>query len=1059
MYDINKYHFLKLLMVLTLFLFGMSSYSQEPQKIRFDRYTSENVKLVRGLSQNWIYDILQDQDGYIWLGTWDGLNKFDGYDFTIYNVNDGLSDHTITSLVEDKHGDIWLGTSKGLNRFIKKTQSFKTYEEIPGDSSSLYKNRVNALLLLNDSILWLGTGGGLCKFNINTEEFTCFLSTPQEYTSLRSNYILDLLESSAGDIIVATTYGLVVFEPGTGRSTRYYHDENDDQSLSDDNIRCLMQANDGSIWIGTRNGLNVYDTVSQYLKRYYHEPDNPNSIGANYVRDVFQDRQGIIWVGTDNGGLAQYDPANDQFIRFQNDLDDRNSLSNDKVYEIFEDRSGNLWVGTFLGVNKINKYTNNFGLIQQKPSSDQGGSINNNFIWSFGEDDQNNLWIGTSGGVNIFNPQNKKYQYLIHEPGNQASIAGDEVRAILYSEKNNCMWLGLYGTGVDCYDLETGEVKHYLPNPKPNSLSNIYVNDLLEDSLGNIWVATGRGLNCINPQTHEITVFNHIPDDTNSLSNSIIISLFMDHQGCLWAGTNNGLNRFIQDENRFERFFHTSDYQLSDRTIFYIQQDNAGRFWLGTSGGGLVRFEPETKSYKVYTTDDQMPNNIIYGILEDEDHNLWFTTNRGLVKFYVIGERIVTYDVKDGIQSYEFNLGSCYKDKNGVLYFGGMNGYNFFHPSEIVSNPNPPVVVLTAYRKFNERQPVELQNGDTIRLSYDENFFSFEISALDFTNPSKNKYKYFLEGVDNDWIRTDANDRLAEYKNVPPGTYVFYANGSNNDGIWNEEGVVLTIIIHPPWYATWWFRLFVILLIIGTLWLLVYQRIKRIRKEHEVERRVLDIEKQKFQLEQQALRLQMNPHFIFNSLNSIQSYILTHDTKLAVTYLGKFSQLMRLILANSGNNFVPFKEEVKSIQYYLDLEKLRFDNKFDFVIKVDPRIDEEFLEIPPMVVQPYVENAIIHGLLHKAETGKLEIEFKLQKSALYCAITDDGVGREKSKQIREQQGIHRKSTGMHITKARLEMLNKRNAEEFTVRVTDLKDKNGEAAGTRVELNIQYYEDQ
>ncbi|MCB2221373.1 MAG: histidine kinase [Bacteroidetes bacterium] len=1032
---------------------------QESGSIRFDRYASENVKLVKGLSQNWIYSILQDQEGYIWFGTWDGLNKFDGYNFTIYNVSNGLSDHTILSMVEDEAGNLWLGTNKGLNKFDRESQSFITFENIPGDTSSLYRNRVNALLLSKDGKLWLGTGGGLVCYDMETEVFTSFLTTAQEYTSPRSNYIIHLMETYEGDIWVATTYGLVIFEPEEGRSTRYYHIPDDPNSLSDNNIRYLMQARNGSYWIGTRNGLNVYDTITEKLTRYYHDPNDPNSLSDDYIRKIFQDRSGKIWIGTDGGGLSYFEPSMNGFIHFKNDIDDRNSLSNDKVYDIFEDRSGNIWVGTYFGVNKINKYTNNFGLKQQTQAMGENKGLNNNFIWSFEEDDKNNLWIGTSNGINIENLDNGSYQYMAHDPNNINSLAGNEVRAILFSKRWNCFWFGLYGTGLDRYDLETGEFKHYAPNPQRNSLTNIYVNDLLEDDDGFLWIATARGLNRLDPATNEITVYEHHVNDTNSLSNSIIISLFEDMDGQIWAGTDHGLNKYLPDENRFVRYFHTDDYQLADNSIFYIQQDQAGRFWLGTSGGGLIRFNPDNNTYKVYTTRDQMPNDIIYGILEDNENNLWVSTNRGLVKFYVIGERIVTYDVKDGIQSYEFNLGSCYKDHTGKLYFGGMNGYNYFDPGEIISNPNPPVVVVTAFRKFNELQPVEMHHGDTIHLRHDENFFSFEISALDYTNPSKNKYRYFLEGVDNDWINTDANDRLAAYKNVRPGTYTFYANGTNNDGIWNETGVILTIHIQPPWYGTWIFRIVFVLFVISVLWIIIYRRIQRIRRKNQVERKMLDIEKQKFELEQQALRLQMNPHFIFNSLNSIQSYILTHDTEMAVTYLGKFSQLMRLILANSGNNFVPLKEELQSIRYYLDLEKLRFENKFDYILNVDSRIDEEFIEIPPMVVQPYIENAIIHGLLHKKKTGHLQIDFMIKGESLYCSITDNGVGREAAREIREKQGIHRKSSGMHITKARLEMLNKKNMEDFAVRVTDLKDNEGKSTGTKVELMIQYQEDQ
>jgi sensor histidine kinase YesM len=315
-----------------------------------------------------------------------------------------------------------------------------------------------------------------------------------------------------------------------------------------------------------------------------------------------------------------------------------------------------------------------------------------------------------------------------------------------------------------------------------------------------------------------------------------------------------------------------------------------------------------------------------------------------------------------------------------------------------------------------------------------------------------------LEGFDNSWTLVDAGNRIAEYKKVQPGRYTFYARASNNDGVWNVEGISVSVIIEPPWYGTWWFRVLMLLSGASILWFLVSRRMMQIRRKHDIELKVLEIEKQKFDLEQKALRLQMNPHFIFNSLNSIQSYIVTHETGMAVTYLGKFSQLMRLILMNSGNNFVVFREELKAITHYLDLEKLRFDNKFDYSIHIDKNIDTEFIEIPPMIVQPYIENAIIHGILHKKSKGSIEIDFALKGENLLCTVTDNGIGRAQAAEIREKAGIKRKSTGMYITKARLEMLNKNTKAGYSVRIEDLKDANGKPAGTRVELVIQYNED-
>ena len=1030
-------------------------HAQEFENVKFDRLKSENVKLIKGLSQNWIYTILQDRYGYMWFGTWDGLNKYDGYNFTIYNVDEGLSDHIVYSLLEDDEGILWVGTDKGFNKFDRNTQTFKQYIHHPGDTTSLFHSRVNDIIQASDGSIWLGTGGGLIKFDKKTESLTSFLSTHQEYFSPRSNFIIDLFQDSDGKIWVSTTYGLVKFDPKTGKSTRYYHIPGDSTSLSNNNIRYVIQERSGNFWIGTRDGLNYFDTTSQKIKQYFNEPENQYSLGNNSVMTIYEDRSGDIWIGTDGGGLNYYERENDRFIRYQNILNDKSSLSNNKVYSIFEDKSGNLWVGTYKGVNKINKYYNDFKHCRRTTHDNQ--SLNSNIIWSFLEDKDENLWIGTDNGINIKNLQTGRFTYITHDPSNPNSPSNNDIRTMIYTPELNCIWLGIWVTGVDKYDPLTNKFTHYQNNPNRNSLSSDYANDIIQDNDSIIWIATGRGLNRFDPGTNSFEVFFHDPENKNSLSNDIIICLSEDSKGNLWVGTDGGLNKYIKSENKFIRFLHDPENEnsLSNNSIFYIYEDRTGKIWVGTSGGGINKFNSETGEFRAYTTEDGLPNNIIYGILEDDEGNLWLSTNLGLSKFYVISERFVNYDIKDGIQSNEFNLGACYKDKKGKMYFGGMNGYNVFDPDEIKYNPNKPVVIVSAFRKFNEIQPEEYFDGDTIRLSYDDNFFSFEVSALDYTNPSKNKYRYKLENVDKDWVNTDADNRLAEYKKVSPGTYIFKTNGSNNVGIWNDNGISLTVIITPPWWDTWFFRIPIALLIIITIWIIIYRRVKRIRKKHEVEKKILEIEKQMFDLEQKALRLQMNPHFIFNSLNSIQSYILTHDTEKAVNYLGKFSQLMRLILSNSAIKHIPLKEELKAIRYYLDLEKLRFENKFDYEITLDTEIDEEFIEIPPMVIQPYIENAIIHGLIHKPSNGKIEIDFKLNNGLIICTVQDNGIGRKKAMQIKKESGIKKRSRGMLITKARLEILNRQSNDEYSVKVFDLKDKNGNASGTKVQLIIHY----
>ena len=367
-------------------------------------------------------------------------------------------------------------------------------------------------------------------------------------------------------------------------------------------------------------------------------------------------------------------------------------------------------------------------------------------------------------------------------------------------------------------------------------------------------------------------------------------------------------------------------------------------------------------------------------------------------------------------------------------------------------------MAFTGLRVLNVLQDMDLDDGEVIRLKYTENFFSIEFSGLDYTNPAKNLYRHKLVNYDDDWIVAGADKRRAEYRKVDPGIYRFLVTGSNNDGIWNKEGISLTIVIRPPWWQTWLFRAAFVLVMVFLLWSIVLARIKTIRKKHEVEKKMLAIEKQVFELEQKALRLQMNPHFIFNSLNAIQNFVLANDTDKAVNYLAKFSQLMRMILANSTASLITLKDELKALTYYIDLEKLRFDDKFDYKITRDPSIDEEFVEIPPMLFQPYVENAIIHGLVNSPKPGLLEISIKhFSKGNLLCTIKDNGIGRAKAIEITNESGIKRQPKGMNITRERIEFYNKQNRKNYSVRITDLKDDRGEAAGTLVEFTIQYKE--
>lgn len=1036
-------------------LLCLTAYSQQQlTDTKFQRLFSENSKLEKGLSQNWVYCILQDQMGYMWFGTWEGLNKYDGYRFIIYNVDDGLSDHTVNCILEDMDGYLWVGTDNGLNRFDRKSSRFIQFFNQPGDSASLVDNKVNDIVQSRDGRIWIATAAGLSMLEPGSHQFKSYFIAPQDYNSLRSNYFIDIYEDSGGILWISSTYGLIKFNPIRGRSTRYYNIPGDPNSLSSNNVRCVIQDRNSNFWIATTRGLDFFSREDQHLSHYRQDPLNPSSLSGNWVRVLYSDSRGRIWAGTNENGLNLFDPATNSFIRFHHHINDESSISNNKIYSIFEDRSSNIWVGTFNGVNKISSYSNDFNTIRRLSNDEY--SMNNNIVWGFAEDNRNDLWICTSGGINIYDRSGGTYSSITAEGNNGNSLSGNDTRSILYISARNEFWVGTYGSGLNRVDAFTLSVSRYRQDPNANSISSDYINQIILDRAGQVWMATGNGVCRFDPADLRFRVYRHDPGDTLSLGHNIVISALEDQRGILWFGTNNGISCLNLSTEKFRRYLSGPDPSVN-HIVFCLHQDRTGKIWAGTSGSGLFKLDSTGQVLRHYSTVDGMPNNIVYGILEDKEGNLWLSTNRGLSKFYVIGERFVNYDVTDGLQSNEFNLGAAFHGTGGELYFGGMNGYNVFYPERIIHNPNKPQVVITAFRKFNEIQPGEFLHQDTVVLSHDDNFFSFEISALDYTNPSRNRYRYMLENFDGEWTYTDAGNRIAEYKKVRPGTYVFRANGTNNDGVWANEDIRAFVIVKPPWFHSWAFRIpsGIILLVAG--WWLVHNRIRRIRQKHEVERHMLEIEKQKFDLEQKALRLQMNPHFIFNSLNSIQSYIIEHDSQSAILYLWKFSQLMRLILTNSANKFVPLKDELKSLTYYMDLEQLRFEGKFDYEVIVAPDIDEEFVEIPPMIIQPYVENAIIHGIVHKSGKGHLKLQFTHEDGRLLCVVEDNGIGREKAAEIALQDGLKKKSRGMMITKARLDILKHQTDEAYEVKVLDLRDQSGAPAGTRVELVIQFHE--
>ncbi|WP_446368394.1 two-component regulator propeller domain-containing protein [Coleofasciculus sp. G3-WIS-01] len=806
-------------MILIILSLPIKVYAQDYQ-IKFD-----HIKVNDGLSQSGVAPILQDSQGFMWFGTQDGLNKYNGYTFKIYKHQEedslSLSDNFILSIYEDKEGIIWVGTeSGGLNKFDRKTEQFTHYTYDSGNQHSIGNNKVLSIYEDKDEKLWVGTdGGGLNEFNRETEQFTRYTHNLDDPNSLSNDTVLSIYEDKDGTLWVGTNGGgLNEFNRETEKFTRYIHNPDDPNSLSNNIILSIYEDHSDRLWIGTNGGgLNHFNRDTRQFINFRHESDNPNSLSDNTVNSIVEDRLGNLWLATSSwygnyygSALNKFNPETKQFTHYTQALAGQNSLSDNIVGYIFKDKSGIIWIGTgFSGVNKLDTKHKKF--TGYKYEANNYYSLSDNHVMSIYEDSSGLIWIGTnSGGLNKFNHQTGKFTHYTHDSNNPNSLSSDNVWSI-YEDSNGALWVGAFGGGLNKFNRQTGEFTHYIHEPNnPNSLNHNTISSIYEGREGTFWIGTfGGGIDQFNRQTEEFSHYLHNPDDPNSLSDNSVVSIYEDSSGTLWITTfNGGLNKFDRETEKFTRYTHETNNpnSLSYDRVLSINEYPAGTLWLGTYGGGLNKFDIATETFTHYTENDGLPSNSVVGILADDNGNLWLSTGNGLSKFNPEAETFRNYDVGDGLQGNEFDGVKAYaKTKDGAMLFGGLNGFNLFYPDQVKDNPHIPPIVITDFRIFDQTVKLNpaISVAKDIKLSYKDNFFSFEFAALDYTNPKKNQYAYKLEGFDQDWIYSGTR-RYASYTNLDPGTYTFRVKGSNNDGVWNEEGTSVAITITPPPWKTGW---------------------------------------------------------------------------------------------------------------------------------------------------------------------------------------------------------------------------------------------------------------
>lgn len=867
---VNKIIILVSILVMT----GSSLHAQE-KAIRFQHITTED-----GLAQNMVDCILQDSQGFMWFGTWNGLSRYDGYKIEIFNSESGnshsLKNNFIYALREDQFGNILIGTKEGLYLYLYNKNEFRFVSDLIENSDPL-EGTISVISVLENNTFWIGTDKGVVHLQMLDSEGK--MEKIQHYpfgnstTTVKGELIRTIAPTNKG-VWIGTDQGINIIDAKKQSVRQLRHIPSENNSLSFDAVHSIYQDSKDRIWVGTENGLNRYDDSNGFT-RYFHEPSERLSLPHNTITDIVESKDGRIFLAT-LGGLGEY-LEEDSFRSYKSELKTEHSLNSDFINCLFSDKKGNLWIGTERGgVNIYNTKQNVLEFFEYDRGNEN--SLSHNTINSIYEDVQN-IWIGTAGGgLNKYNKNRKSYKHYLFDANNTSSISSNFITAI-HRDLKGRLWLATWGQGLNILVEDSIKGDAFLNNRNSeffNGITNNFIAAILEDSLGNLWIGTNGGLFKYIVQENQ---FIRVASEINSVG-----CLAYDSYNNLWIGSPLGLYQLKFHNLRADSDYSTVHYKhnpldetsLSGNYVTTILKDTSGTMWFGTYGQGINRlsFVGAKAKFESYSTEDGIANNIVYGILEDNDKKLWLSTDNGLSLFEPETEKTRNFYKTDGLLNNQYYWSAYYKNASGKLYFGGMSGLNTFYPSWISNRSIQYDVVITDLKVYNESvvpgaeyQGVTILNTNiskakAINLSYKSKAVAFEFSSLDYNEPELIKYAYYLKGLEEDWNYVNSNRRFANYTNLKPGDYTFYVKTSDLNGEFVAPPTSIAIHIDPPFWETWWFRLaavlFVTALIIGYNRFRVYSlKEQKLALERQVEERTKKINDQKHELLHRANQLKV----------------------------------------------------------------------------------------------------------------------------------------------------------------------------------------------------------
>lgn len=1006
-----------------------------------------------------------------------------------FTAKDGFPGSTVQDIAQDSHGFMWFATNKGLVRF--DGTDYAVFLNNSTDSNSLANNYVRKIKVdTNLNGLWIGTKDGLDFKPIGSSGFQHFINPGGN----KPNTVYDILQHQSGTYIALGKNGLVKLDTESPGNYEPVSMNTDDPNTNVTLCLAADHLNPDVIWVGTNNGLVKYNTQTgkSWIYHAYIESETSNRI-ANSYRKIFVNAKGRVFLGTLGEGLFIINPgdtATQQIISnpmtithrvgdviFDIDLAEENKLwissyvglvlfnmdslsiekyfqndpENEQVYgHSLTDRDGRIWYGSMLGLYLYDELRNRFVNYQKDEEAhilvfERTLFLNGKFY----------LAIREANGIQTFDEKSRKWEELpIDRPG-EIKINYTSTSDIVITDDSILYYIDGDGSA---YVLDQN--KTLVPTELLPSQLNVKFRYFLKDHLGFIWVSTyTQGVFRLDMKTGE---YRHFPygDDYGMLSQKLG-KMFQDSKKNIWFSSISGLSKYdyVKDEMQHFplEFAKTGGYV----TVHDLSEDANGNIWLAGGDLGLCLLKSDSMdgnvSYFIEQLDDLQSQNV-FDLHCDKIGSVWFIGNTGLEKYSINEGTSRIFSTESGVMVHDIrydhsNIKPIDPIDNNRFIMGFNEGLLVVSPDRMPVNMENPMPYLTSFSIFNREQwnTDTLLGIDNIRLIHNQNYISFGFSSICYTSPELAKYEYMLEGINDDWIPANKGNNVS-YSNLFPGDYVFRVKTSNSDGTWSSNELALSIYIVTPWWSTWWFRTLIFLVIVSIIVFLYQVQLQQAKKKNKLK---ANIKARILRADMQALRSQMNPHFVYNCLNSIDYYILDNDAEKASEYLNKFSRLIRLILQNSTSEYVNFKDESEAIRLYVQMEHLRFDGKFDAEFEIDESVDIENIEVPPMLIQPYIENAIWHGLMHKDSKGKLKISFRQNHSMLLCTVEDNGVGRDGSEKIKSKSSMKKRSMGMRITKDRMSILNLVNNVNANIEIVDLFHENGEAAGTKINIEIPF----